>query len=102
MKSIARLACILLLISCGLVAQRGHRDPTPQDRDPPTADRPAAIQKRDQAQVKRDADELAKLAQTVPEDVERAGKGLLSKDLKDKLKRIEKLSKRLRAELVLD
>jgi hypothetical protein len=38
----------------------------------------------------------------VPADVERAASGILSRDLKDKLKRIEKLSKRLRGELALN
>jgi hypothetical protein len=33
-------------------------------------------------------------------DTEQVTKGLLAKDLKDKLKRIEKLSKQLREELV--
>ena len=101
MKTIARLTCTLLLLSCGVVAQTGHRDPTPQDRNP-SPDRPLAIQKPDPAQLKRDADELAKLAITVPADVEQAGKGVLPKDLKDKLKRIEKLSKRLCGELALN
>lgn len=45
------------------------------------------------------ADELARLAQSIPVDIQRANKGLLSKDLAQKLKQIEKLSKRLRTEL---
>ena len=51
------------------------------------------------AQVVQQANELASLAQQVRVDAEQATKGLLAKDLKDKLKRIEKLSKRLREEL---
>jgi hypothetical protein len=43
-----------------------------------------------------DAAELAKLAQSVQGDVEQMHRGLLPAGLKDKLKRIEKLSKRLR------
>ena len=51
-------------------------------------------------QVLQQADELLSLAQQVRADTERATtQGLLAKDLKDKLKRIEKLSKRLREEL---
>ena len=50
-------------------------------------------------QVLQQADELASLAQQVRADTEQATKGLLAKDLKDKLKRIEKLSKQLRQEL---
>ncbi len=45
------------------------------------------------------ADELARLAQSIPVDIQRVNKGLLSKDLAQKLKQIEKLSKRLRTEL---
>jgi hypothetical protein len=51
------------------------------------------------AQVLQQADELLSLAQQVRADTERATQGVLAKDLKDKLKRIEKLSKRLREEL---
>jgi hypothetical protein len=51
------------------------------------------------AQVKRDADELAKLAGQIPSSVEQANKGVLSKDLSDRLKRIERLSKQLRRAL---
>jgi hypothetical protein len=53
----------------------------------------------DMAQLKRDANELAKLASDIPSLVEQANKGLLPKDLNQRLKRIEKLSKQLRQEL---
>jgi hypothetical protein len=52
------------------------------------------------AQVLQQADELASLAQQVRADTQYATQGLLAKDLKDKLKRIEKLSKQLRQELI--
>jgi len=55
--------------------------------------------KIDAAQVKHDAEELVKLAEEIPSGVERANNGVLSKDLNDRLKRIEKLSKQLRREL---
>ncbi len=51
------------------------------------------------AQVLHQADELASLAQQVRADTERATQGLLAKDLNNKSKRIEKLSKQLRQEL---
>jgi hypothetical protein len=51
-------------------------------------------------QVLQQADELVSLAQQVRADTEHATQGLLAKDLKDKLKRIEKLSKQLRKELI--
>ncbi|MGA2985051.1 MAG: hypothetical protein ABSG32_14660 [Terriglobia bacterium] len=68
--------------------------------DPRQAPQPAKP-KIDAAQVKRDAEELAKLAGEIPPDIEQANKGVVSKELNDRLKRIEKLSKQLRRELFL-
>jgi hypothetical protein len=53
----------------------------------------------DMVRVKHDADELGQLAGQITSSVEQANKGMLSKDLSDRLKRIEKLSKELRREL---
>jgi len=53
----------------------------------------------DVAQAKHDAEELAKLAEEIPSGVDQANKGVISKELNDRLKRIEKLSKQLRREL---
>jgi len=53
----------------------------------------------DLSELKREAEELAKLSQSLPPDIDALSKGLLAKDLNDKLKRIEKLSKRLRGQL---
>jgi hypothetical protein len=66
-----------------------------KDIPPPIHPKPAV----DLAQLQRQADELAKLAQTVPSDVTNIKKGMLPKDILQKLKQIEKLSKRLRNEL---
>jgi hypothetical protein len=49
--------------------------------------------------LRQEADQLASLAASVPPDIKNANKGILSKDLIQKLKQIEKLSKRLRNEL---
>jgi hypothetical protein len=49
--------------------------------------------------LQRDAQELAELSASIPADVKRVNGGLLPKDLVEKLKRVEKLSKRLRSEL---
>jgi hypothetical protein len=49
--------------------------------------------------LRHDADELAYLAQSVPVDVDKTAKGLLPKDLGQKLKRIEELSKQLRTRI---
>ena len=50
--------------------------------------------------VLQQADELVSLAQQVRVDTLHATQNMVAKDLKDKLKRIEKLSKKLREELV--
>jgi hypothetical protein len=53
----------------------------------------------DFAKIRQEADELAKAAQSVPLDVQNIEKGVFPKDVIQKLKRIEKLSKHLRTEL---
>jgi hypothetical protein len=60
----------------------------------------AKLQHRiDLVKLQVDADDLARTAQTIPTDVADVRRGTLPKDMIDKLKRIEKLSKRLRSEL---
>jgi hypothetical protein len=51
------------------------------------------------AQLQKDAKELAGLCATVSEDMDHVKQGLMSKDLLEKLKQMEKLSKRVRGEL---
>ena len=53
----------------------------------------------DFAKVKNDADELVILSQSIHSGIDDVGKGMLPKDLIEKLKQMEKLSKRLRNEL---
>jgi len=53
----------------------------------------------DTVALRRDADQLANLAASVPPGVQNVSKGLLAKDLLQKLKQIEKLSKHLRSQL---
>ncbi len=60
---------------------------------------PQISPRRDPRQRQRDANELSQLAQSLPADIEQVDRGILPKDLADKLKRIEKLSKKLRREL---
>ena len=50
-------------------------------------------------QLQKDAKELAELCASVPGDMDGVKQGLLSKDLLEKLKRVEKLSKRVREQL---
>src|SRR5947209_464093 len=49
--------------------------------------------------MEREARELSILAASIPTDVELLKKGLLPKDVDDKLRRIEKLSKQLRGQV---
>jgi predicted PurR-regulated permease PerM len=60
---------------------------------------PQNLPRRKPQELQQYADELAQLAQSIPPDVERANRGILPKDLTEKLKKIEKLSKRLRSQL---
>ena len=50
-------------------------------------------------QVKKEADELKKLADGVPAQIELVTKNQYPKDLTDNLKRIERLAKHLRSEI---
>jgi len=87
-----------LVIACSLLpAQQSHRRPLPDipPENVPTVQRGAV----DPARLKREAEELSMLAQSVPADVDKLAKGLHPKDLDEKLKRIEKLSKQLRRDL---
>lgn len=69
---------------------------TQQNIPPPQSSRQARI---DAGKLNRDADELSRLAQTIPSDIGNIQKGILPKDTIEKLKQIEKLSKHLRGEL---
>jgi hypothetical protein len=66
-----------------------------------TAPEPPKLPQRhiDLVKLQQEADDLARTAQTIPTDVAGVRKGMLPKDVIAKLKRIEKLSKRLRSEL---
>jgi hypothetical protein len=50
-------------------------------------------------QLRADAEELAKLAQSIPPEVDQTTKGMLPKELSAKLHRIEKLAKHLRSSI---
>jgi hypothetical protein len=55
--------------------------------------------KLDVTKLREQAEELRTLSLTIPADVNAATRGLIAKDLGEKLKRIEKLSKKLRQQL---
>jgi hypothetical protein len=67
------------------------------DKSVPPPARPR--QNADPAKLREDANELANLAQSIPPAVEQTTKGMLPKDLDQKLKRIEKLAKQLRSQI---
>lgn len=94
----------ILLSTSALFAQRGSPGMRQADQadaqyeksiPPPTNPRVTV----DPLKIRQDADELATLAQSIPPDVEQTMKGVLPKDLNDKLKRIEKLAKKLRSQI---
>lgn len=62
---------------------------------------PPTIQRThlDFTKLRQDADDLARIAQTIPEDVASIQKGMFPKDMIEKLKQIEKLSKHLRTQI---
>jgi len=78
------------------IRQADQADAQSQRDMPPPLNQRATI---DPAKLRHDADELAALAQSVPLEVDQTAKGVLPKDLSEKLKRIEKLAKQLRSQL---
>ena len=75
--------------------------PAPLDPDhgKTTQGEPRMQRRVDPAKLQQDADDLARTAQTIPSDIANIRRGTLPKDTIQKLKDIEKLSKRLRGEL---
>jgi hypothetical protein len=69
------------------------------DNKKTTPSDPRMQRRIDPEKLQRDADDLARAAQTIPSDVANIRRGTLPKDTIQKLKEIEKLSKRLRSEL---
>jgi len=105
---VKKSACLSLSLLLGLLAttatpqSAGHHFPTPPEPldSSTTAKEPATSSRHvDLAQLQKEADQLASTAQTIPSDVASIRKGILPKDLIEKLKQIEKLSRRLRTEL---
>ena len=102
------LITLPIILSLGLVCSAQSSRPVPagmrhaqeleaqNERDFPP---PGASRSIDAAKLQSEAAELANLAASVPPSVQNAAKGLLAKDLIQKLKQIEKLSKHLRNEI---
>ena len=105
-----RFLAVLLLLAPArpqLGAPLGRCGPQPHDVDWPQNHLPEERRSLDAAKkpmvdvvkLQRDAQELVDLSASIHADVDRANRGLLSKDVIEKLKRVEKLSKQLRNEL---
>lgn len=108
MKNLSFLSvpAIFLFVSLAVPQNTGHHFPTPPESmdpkppAPPSNQSPAVPKLRvDFAQAQKEADDLARTAETIPADVASLRKGMLPKDVIEKLKQIEKISKHLRSEL---
>jgi len=108
MHKTAYLAIVLLVCIVSTGAQMKDVyipgvPPPPPPLDPDHGktgpDEPKLQRRIDPVKLQRDADDLARAAQTIPSDVANIRRGTLPKDTIQKLKEIEKLSKRLRSEL---
>jgi hypothetical protein len=75
--------------------------PPPMNSQVPTTSNPPTTTTRqvDFAELQKEADDLARTAQMIPDDMNALRKGTLPKDFIEKLKHIEKLSKRLRSQV---
>jgi hypothetical protein len=110
-----RLASLLFLLALSfslpvhpqLGAPLGRCGPQPRDSELPQNQLPVEqgspeARKRpavDMVSLQRDAQELAELSASIPADLQRVNHDLFPKDMLEKLKRVEKLSKHLRSEL---
>jgi hypothetical protein len=90
-----------LFVSLATPQTRNNYPKPPETLDSSTTEKVPTASTRhvDLGQLQREADDLARTAQTIPSDVASVRKGMLPKDVIEKLKQIEKLSKRLRNEL---
>jgi hypothetical protein len=99
---LARLLPAFFVLVSLAVPQATHHFPTPPEpMDPKPQPQESSTPTRhvDLAHAEQEAQDLARTAQTIPADVASIRKGMLPKDVIEKLKQIEKLSKHLRTEL---
>lgn len=102
MKRFLLLPSCVILLTCLALAQRltppGVVEANRQAEKLNRALRPQPPQSQEPnfLEMQRNAKELSELAQSVPSDIDQTMKGMLPKDLVNRLKRIEKLAKQLR------
>lgn len=101
---------VVILLVCVLSSGAQMKDvytpgvpPPPAPMDPDhgktAPDEPKLQRRIDPIKLQQEADDLARTAQTIQSDIASIRRGTLPKDTIQKLKEIEKLSKRLRSEL---
>jgi apolipoprotein N-acyltransferase len=98
------IATLLLLAS---VEASGQHRPTyphpPQAADTATVENVQPQSSRrahlDPAELQQEVQELSRLAEDLTQDIDAVNRGILPKDTVSKLKRVEKLAKRLRKEI---
>lgn len=93
---------VLGFLLAGSAGQRhGGFPKPPEPAVPEDKSAPPALKRihLDIVTMEREANEMAVLASSTPYDIEQLKKGLLPSDAVDKLKRIEKLAKQLRAQI---
>ena len=97
----SRTVCVLVataILIAPSAAQRGYKEPPTVFTD--ETHLPAATYaKPDPKLMLQQANDLKQLSDAIPGDVENLSKGLISKDLGERLKKIEKLAKKLRDEV---
>jgi len=104
MRTSILLFALLLSASLGWAQHRGLTGQRQADQAedqfqktvPPPIHQQSSV---DFANLKSDSDELLVLSQSIHSGIDDVQKGMLPKDLIEKLKQMEKLSKRLRSEL---
>jgi hypothetical protein len=94
-----RLLCLLigLLLTIGLLSGQNVNPMHPEEISAQKHPSPDDMRTRvANAQLQKDAKELSELCASMPGDMDGVKQGLMSKDVLEKLKRMEKLSKRVR------
>ena len=96
----SRLVLGVLLVAAGPLSSQNVNPMHPQEIDVQKHPSPDDVRARAASlQLQKDTEELAGLCASVSNDMDHVKQGLLSKDALEKLKRMEKLSKRVREEL---
>jgi len=89
---------LAILISLPAACQQGM--PTPMGRPIQWQHPMPEVSSQQRARgIQQDAHDLSELSSSIQEDLQKLQKGMLSKDLHEKLKKLEKLAKRLRQDV---